>query len=119
MIRDDDRLPPPPPAPIPNNAEEDVPPAPESNGDPNATTEVDDPDAAHKRKVDLSKLKFAMWFASATTAGAVLLALAEYFTPQFAEVSNGKLDTVSDAMKLLATTSLGYIFGRSARANDC
>lgn len=106
---------------IPNSADEDVPPpdAPDGNGDPDALTEVSDPEADHKRKVDLSKLRFAIWFSASTTATAVGLAVVEYFTPEFAQVSNGGLGTVSDAMKLLATTSLGYIFGRSTRSGDC
>lgn len=105
---------------IPNSADEDVPPpdAPDGNGDPDALTEVSDPEAEHKRKVDLSKLRFAIWFSASTTTAAVALAVVEYFTPDFARMSNGGLDAVSDAMKFLATTSLGYIFGRSARSDD-
>lgn len=110
------------PAEIPNNVDEDVPPesdGPTANGsDPGALTEVDDPEAEHKRNVDRSKLRFAIWFTSLAAIAVVALGVLEYITPELAQASGGRLDGVSDALKLLTTTSLGYIFGRSAKSGD-
>jgi len=104
------------PSPIPDSASEDIPPA--SVGNPEATKPLKDPEGDHRRGMDRTKLKFAIIFASVTAAGAVVLALVEYFSPGFGGKSSGVLASMGDTLKLLATTSLGFIFGRTLGNNN-
>ncbi|WP_133167816.1 hypothetical protein [Mycolicibacterium austroafricanum] len=104
------------PAPIPDSANEDIPP--NSEGNPEAVTAVTDPEADHRRGMEKSKLKFAIIFVSLTTAGAVALAVVGHFTPGYAEKGGSLLASTGDVLKLLATTSLGFIFGRTLNGGD-
>ncbi|WP_151532036.1 proton-conducting transporter membrane subunit [Rhodococcus erythropolis] len=104
------------PIPIPDSAGEDIPPA--SLGNPDAVTAVTDPEADHRRGMDRTKLKFAIAFSSVSAAGAVVLGIIEYFTPGFGEKSDGALGATGDVLKLLATTSLGFVFGRTLSNGD-
>jgi len=100
---------------IPDNASEDRP-LPSAGAAPDDMERVSDSDA-HKQRMEWSKLRFAIILASSTTAGAVGLALVQYLGPESA-VNVGSLTSASDALKLLATTSVGYIFGRSVSSRE-
>lgn len=104
------------PPPIPDSAGVDIPP--ESLGDPDAVTAVTDPEGEHRRGMDKTKLWFAIAFSSICAAGAVVIGFVEYYTPQLAAVSGGTLSSTGDVLKLLATTSLGFVFGRTLGNGD-
>lgn len=105
---------------IPDSAETDTPPADDGGfpANPNQGKRVDDPEAEHRRGIERSKLRFAVYFVAATTTLFVAVSVLEYFTPGFTEKSGRGLAGAGDALKLLATTSLGFIFGRAMNGDN-
>lgn len=99
---------------IPRHAPVDVPPGGEAAKSPAATAsqvEVKDPEGNHRRGMERSKLRFAFALTASCTAAAVGIGLLEYFLPS--PESGRTLTGIIDLLKLLATTALGYVFGRS------
>lgn len=77
---------------------------------------VDDPEKKHRRELEKSKLKFAIILTAACTSAAVVVGVLEYFLPSPDAVRT--LTGTTDLLKLLATTALGFIFGRSLSKSD-
>lgn len=101
---------------IPENASEDIPPEGTSSVPVQHEREVNDPDAEHRRGMDTAKLKFAKWLVGTSVCVAVGLGTVEYFFPP-QNVGNSLSGTI-DLAKLLATTGLGFIFGRSEKSDS-
>jgi hypothetical protein len=97
---------------IPENATEDKP-----NDGSDALTAVDDPQGEWDREVGKTKLRFAIGFVIGCTGAAVALTLVQFFFQHWFPLSGG-LATGIDLMKLLATTALGFVFGRTLDRND-
>lgn len=76
-----------------------------------------DPEADHRRGMDKTKLKFAIVFTSVTAAGAAVIGVMEFYAPGYVE-AGGTLGSTSEVLKLLATTSLGFVFGRTIGNGD-
>lgn len=107
---------------IPDSADADISPV-DSGGappeeKPNKLTALDDPDKKHRREMEKSKLRFAFYFVGVATAASIGIALFEYLSPGYAEKSGHGLSATSDALKLLATTSLGFVFGRTMNGDQ-
>lgn len=80
------------------------------------TQEVEDPEGNHRRELEKSKLKFAIALTASCTAVAVAVGVVEYFIPS--PDAARTLTSTADLLKLLATTALGFIFGRSLSKSD-
>lgn len=77
--------------------------------------EVHDPDGDHRRRMDLSKLTFAIKLIAWALIGIVGLSAAQTYIPALGEPS---LAPAIDTLKLIATTALGFVFGRSLGKGD-
>ncbi|WP_146082320.1 hypothetical protein [Rathayibacter sp. AY1C5] len=73
--------------------------------------QVSDPEAKHRRAMDLSKLRFAFWLVGLSLVALLGLEIADSYVP--APEGAGDLSGAADVFKLIATTALGFIFGRS------
>lgn len=97
---------------IPEDATEDKP----TDGS-DALTAVDDPQGEWDREVGKTKLRFAIGFVIGCTGAAVALTLVQFFFQHWFPLSAGLANGI-DLMKLLATTALGFVFGRTLDRND-
>lgn len=98
---------------VPSNAGEDLPPEGSIQGSP---IPVDDPNAKHRRKVEISKLNFAYWLIAVSIILVVIFAAADRMWPP--RDGAEPLSTITDLLKLIATTAIGYVFGRSVSGKD-
>ncbi|WP_415293092.1 hypothetical protein [Clavibacter tessellarius] len=106
---------------IPDEADQDIPlgqPAGkrQSTGEARGKRKlVTDPEAKHRRDMDKSKLRFAIWLVTASLGVLVVLELIE----QFSVGTEGQtLAGAIDTLKLIATTALGFVFGRTLGRGD-
>lgn len=97
---------------VPDDATEELPPESEP-GETVYVREVKDPEGDHRRGIAKAKLNFAQWLVAGSVVIAVSLGVVEYFCPP--RNSGMSLSGIVDMVQLLATTGLGFIFGRSVR----
>jgi len=97
---------------IPDDADVDIPP----DQDVRRVQEKD-PAAAHRRLVDRLKLHFATRLILGCLLAVVLLSGAQYAL-QGVLPEVGELAAAIDWIKLVATTALGFVFGRSFEQRD-
>lgn len=91
---------------IPDSADEDVPP----DGGGSVVPAPPDPDGDHRRTMDGWKVKFAFWLIGCCLGLAIILTLVEtFFRPPELNEFGGMIDL----LKLVGTTALGFVFGRS------
>lgn len=110
---------------IPEGATQDLPPG-SAEGDSSwrnshhATEKVDrvhDPDGDHRRGMDKEKLKFARYLIFICVGAVIVLSLIQFFFQHlFSEISS--LSPAIDMAKLLATTALGFVFGRTLNSRE-
>lgn len=77
---------------------------------------VADPEGDHRRELEKSKLRFAIRLTAGCTVAAVAVGMVEYFWPS--GDPSATLTSVGDLLKLLATTALGFVFGRSLSKSE-
>lgn len=91
---------------IPDNANEDVP----RYGAGAVVPTGPDPEGDHRRKIDGKKVKFAFRLITGSLAAAIGLTLIQAIW--FQNVPN-QFNGMIDLLKLVGTTALGFVFGRS------
>jgi len=74
-----------------------------------------DPEGDHRRGMDRDKLKFAFWLVGSCGVLAVTLAVIDFYVDP---ASGANLSGIIDMLKLVATTALGFVFGRSLGKGD-
>lgn len=97
---------------VPDTANEDVPPEGED-----ALVPVKYPDGEHRRDMDRIKIKFATRLIGACVGAVVLLSGLQYGLQVFLPETDA-LNPAIDLTKLLATTALGFVFGRTLDQKD-
>ncbi|MHC2184548.1 hypothetical protein ACVLV4_000172 [Rathayibacter agropyri] len=94
---------------VPDGAREDVPsitaPAPQGR-----YQEVNDPEGRHRRRMDSSKLRFAFWLVTLSLTALLGIEIADSYAPA---PEGRNMSGAADVFKLIATTALGFIFGRT------
>ena len=98
----------PKPDPIPESITEDVPPQDVEKG---TVESVQDPQHEHERKIELSKLSFAKILVFSSLIVFVGVVLLDRYVPPGKGAA--PLTGLTDMLKLIATTAIGYVFGRS------
>jgi len=91
---------------IPDRADQEYPP----DEAPGRRQEVSDPEGDHRRDMDKSKLNFAIKLVAGSLVTLVLLEVLEQYV---AGISGQSLSGAVDTLKLIATTALGFVFGRT------
>lgn len=76
---------------------------------------LEDPQAKHERDLERRRLIFGFWLVGLTVLGAVALSVLEYFLPGYEEGSS--LSSAVSLMQAMATTALGFVFGRTLPRN--
>ena len=97
---------------VPDDAVEDLPPEGSSSGANQAFVEVKDPEGDHRRSQDQAKLKFAIRLVGVCIAVVIVLTGVQYGL-QAALNDSTQIESAIDWLKILATTGLGFIFGRA------
>ena len=97
---------------IPDNADQDIPP----DGEEPRIPETD-PAAEHARRIDWIKLSFATKLIAGCVIAVVVLSGAQYGL-QSVLPDGAELPAAIDWIKLVASTALGYVFGRSFEQRD-
>jgi hypothetical protein len=91
---------------IPDNAGEDLP----RDGAGAVEPAPPDPEGEHRRTMDGWKVKFAFWLISGCLIFAIVLTVAEEI---FFRGEPSEFGGLVDLLKLVGTTALGFVFGRS------
>ena len=98
---------------VPDNATVDEPP--EQERGPIVPAPDDPEEAKHRRGMDRVKLKFAFWLIGVSVGLAAAMSVVQAYLPP---VGNGGLGGIVDMLKLIATTALGFVFGRTLGRGD-
>lgn len=101
-----------PPPTVPDDADQDVPPEGEVE-----TQKVDDPDSEHRRTMDRTKLHFGMWLIGSCLSLVVVLSGVQFLLQEKLDDASA-LTNALDVLKLVATTALGFVFGRTVDAAE-
>ncbi|MDO5688435.1 hypothetical protein PSRA_0813 [Pseudoscardovia radai] len=95
---------------IPDDATEDVPPSESRDGDAMQAAPAPTPEQRHAWGVENFRNQSASSFVNVCIFLVVVLAVASVFFP---DGKSGVVDSVVDMLKVVTTTSLGYLFGKS------
>lgn len=89
---------------------------PEPHHQPRTETTVESPSAVHARQLEGEKHRFARMLIWVMVGAVMVYGVAAFFVHDFVERS-AAIAGVVDFFKLIATTALGFVFGRTITAS--